>query len=56
MIRRDGTPYLNHLRNTLENFVIHFPYEISRTALLIALLHDSIEDTPEDFKSIREKF
>ena len=54
--RNDGTPYINHLKNTLLGVVRQYNHHPTRIATIVALLHDSIEDTREKFEKIKEKY
>lgn len=54
--RDDGSYYIEHLEATLENFIRYFPESINRLSILVALLHDSIEDTDETFETLYEKY
>lgn len=54
--RKDGSPYINHLKHTLLWVIEQYGSTIWRTALLVALLHDSIEDTKLRFEKIQDIF
>lgn len=55
IIRKDGTHYIDHLLQTLKN-TKKYDDSFDCDSILIALLHDSIEDTEETFESIRQKY
>ncbi|MCH8518888.1 hypothetical protein LAT59_03960 [Candidatus Gracilibacteria bacterium] len=54
--RKDGTPYVNHLKHTLLNVLSQYGENISRIPVLVAILHDSIEDTRFKFEKLRDVF
>lgn len=53
--RRDGTQYLDHLIQTLKN-TKKYDESFDSDSILIALLHDSIEDTEETFDTLQKKY
>lgn len=53
--RKDGTSYIDHLVQTLKN-TIKYDETFDHDSVLIALLHDSIEDTNETFETLQSKY
>ena len=54
--RKDWSPYINHLKHTVIWVSEQYNGKPPRIALLIALLHDSIEDTRFKYERIRDIF
>ncbi len=54
--RKDGSHYIEHLIATVQNLKKYSPRPLQENDILIALLHDSIEDTDESFESLVHKY
>lgn len=50
-IRIDGTPYINHPIRVAENVVNYIKSDDLKTLVIVAYLHDTIEDTKENKKA-----
>lgn len=54
--RKDGTPYVNHLKHTLLGVIEQYNNKPTRWAMLAAILHDSMEDTRLKYAKIKQFF
>lgn len=54
-VRPDGRPFATHLAETVEFLLAGSPFP-DPTAIVVALLHDLVEDTPVSLASIRQRY